>query len=84
MVGHLVAYYGAADRYLGMLAGTLGEWELAEEHFEQALAANLAMEAKTWLAHTNYEYARMLLARGRRELRPRAGAGGRGRPARAR
>jgi DNA-binding CsgD family transcriptional regulator/tetratricopeptide (TPR) repeat protein len=64
MVGHLVAYYGAADRYLGMLAGTLGEWELAEEHFEQALAANLAMEAKTWLAHTNYEYARMLLARG--------------------
>ena len=64
MVGHLVAYYGAADRYLGMLAGTLGEWELAEEHFEQALAANLAMEARTWLAHTNYEYARMLLAHG--------------------
>ena len=64
MVGHLVAYYGAADRYLGMLAGTLGEWELAEEHFEQALAANLAMDAKTWLAHTNYGYARMLLARG--------------------
>ena len=64
MIGHLVAYYGAADRYLGMLAGTLGEWGLAEEHFEQALAANLAMEAKTWLAHTNYEYARMLLTRG--------------------
>ena len=64
MVGHLVAYYGAADRYLGMLAATLGDWELAERHFEQALAANRAMEAKTWLAHTNYEYARMLLARG--------------------
>ena len=64
MVGHLVAYYGAADRYLGMLAGTLGEWELAEAHFERALAANLAMEARTWLAHTNYEYARTLLARG--------------------
>ena len=25
MVGHLVACYGAADRYLGMLAATLGE-----------------------------------------------------------
>ncbi len=64
MVGHLVVYYGSADRYLGMLAATLGEWELAEAHFEQALAANVAMEAKTWLAHTNHQYARMLLARG--------------------
>jgi DNA-binding CsgD family transcriptional regulator/tetratricopeptide (TPR) repeat protein len=64
MIGHLVAYYGAADRYLGMLAATLGEWEMAEERFEQAIAANLAMEAKTWLAHTKYEYARMLLRRG--------------------
>ena len=25
MIGHLVSYYGAADRYLGMLAATLGE-----------------------------------------------------------
>jgi DNA-binding CsgD family transcriptional regulator len=64
MVGHLVVYYGAADRYLGMLAGTLGEWDRAEAHFERALAANQAMDARTWLAHTNYEYARMLLARG--------------------
>ncbi len=39
MIGHLVAYYGAADRYLGMLAATLGEWELAEEHFERAIEA---------------------------------------------
>ena len=64
MIGHLVAYYGSAERYLGMLTATLGEWERAEEHFERALEANAAMDASTWLAHTNYQYARMLLARG--------------------
>ena len=64
MIGHLVTYYGAADRYLGMLASTLGEWERAELHFERALELNRRMGARTWLAHTAYEYARMLLARG--------------------
>ena len=64
MIGHLVAYYGAADRYLGMLATVLGEWERAEDHFERAMALNRKMAAGTWLAHTEYEYARMLLARG--------------------
>jgi DNA-binding CsgD family transcriptional regulator/tetratricopeptide (TPR) repeat protein len=64
MIGHLVAYYGAADRYLGMLATTLGEWGQAEEHFERAIALNATMDASTWLAHTHYEYARMLLLRG--------------------
>jgi DNA-binding CsgD family transcriptional regulator len=63
MIGHLVAYYGSADRYLGMLACTLGEWDLAAEHFETALALNEAMGARTWVAHTAYEYGRMLLAR---------------------
>jgi DNA-binding CsgD family transcriptional regulator len=72
MVGHLVACYGAADRYLGMLATTLGEWDRAEEHFERALALNRRMGAVTWLAHTAYEYARMLLARAQGE-RDRAG-----------
>ena len=64
MIGHLVTYYGAADRYLGMLASILGEWERAELHFERALELNRRMGARTWLAHTAYEYARMLLARG--------------------
>lgn len=62
MIGHLVACYGSADRYLGMLASTLGDWDRAEEHFELALQLNQAMGARTWLAHTAYEYARMLLA----------------------
>ncbi len=61
MIGHLVAYYGAADRYLGMLAGALGEWERAAEHFERAIELNRGMGAETWLAHSAYEYGRVLL-----------------------
>ena len=63
MVGHLVSCYGAADRYLGMLAAVLGEWERAEEHFEGAMSLNRRMGADTWLAHTAYEYGRLLLTR---------------------
>ena len=72
MVGHLVACYGAADRYLGMLAATLGETERAEQHFERALELNRRMRAPTWVAHTAYEYGRLLV--GRPGGRPRAEA----------
>jgi DNA-binding CsgD family transcriptional regulator/tetratricopeptide (TPR) repeat protein len=65
MIGHLVACYGAADRYLGMLAATLREPAQAEEHFERALEQNRQMGASTWVAHTAYEYGRLLLGRGR-------------------
>jgi DNA-binding CsgD family transcriptional regulator len=65
MVGHMVSCYGAADRQLGALAATLGEAETAERHFEHALDLNRRMGARTWLAHTQYEYARFLRARKR-------------------
>ena len=65
MIGTLVACYGAADRYLGMLAATMGEPALAERHFERALELNRAMGASTWVAHTAYEYGRFLFGRGR-------------------
>jgi DNA-binding CsgD family transcriptional regulator/tetratricopeptide (TPR) repeat protein len=65
VIGHVVACYGAVDRYLGMLATTLGQWDRAEAHFERAMALNRRMGAATWLARTAYEYGRMLLARGR-------------------
>jgi DNA-binding CsgD family transcriptional regulator len=64
-IGHLVACYGSADRCLGVLAATLGEWELAEAHFEAALGLNRALGARTWQAHTGFEYARMLVSCGR-------------------
>ena len=72
VVGYGVACYGAADRYLAMLAATLGDWEVAEAHFEAALELNRRMGAATWLAHTAYEYGRMLHARGRAEDASRA------------
>jgi DNA-binding CsgD family transcriptional regulator len=50
-----------------MLAATLGEWERAERHFEGAMELNRRMAARTWLAHTAYEYARMLIASGQAE-----------------
>lgn len=67
MIAQCVACYGSADRYLGMLATTLGGWEIAARHFEDAIALNRKMGASTWLAHTEYEYARMLLERGNQE-----------------
>jgi DNA-binding CsgD family transcriptional regulator len=64
VIGHVVACFGAVDRYLGMLAATLGQWERAEDHFERAMILNRRMGADTWLARAAYEYGRMLLARG--------------------
>jgi DNA-binding CsgD family transcriptional regulator len=61
MIGHGVACYGAADRYLGMLAAVLGQPERAIDHFDAALATNRRMGATTWLAHTAYAYGRLLL-----------------------
>ncbi len=60
LIGQLVSCYGAADRYLGMLAATMGESERAEAHFERAMELNRRMGAVTWLAHTAYEYGRFL------------------------
>ena len=64
VIGHGVACYGAADRYLGLLAATLGDHDRAVEHFEQALAVNRDMGATTWVAHTLYAYGRTLRIRG--------------------
>ena len=40
IVGGSVACYGAASRYLGMLAATMARWDEAEQHFQEALAMN--------------------------------------------
>jgi class 3 adenylate cyclase/tetratricopeptide (TPR) repeat protein len=63
VAGSGIGCYGAMSRYLGALASTLERWDDAERHFEDALAMNTRMEARTWLAHTQEQYATMLLAR---------------------
>jgi tetratricopeptide (TPR) repeat protein len=59
------ACYGSVSRYLGALATVMARWDDAEGHFEDALSMNSAMGARPWLAHTQYQYARMLLTRDR-------------------
>ena len=63
---------GSAARYLGMLACVIGDWSIAEEHFEAALATDERLEAWPWLAHTQHEFALMLRTRGRLGDRDRA------------
>jgi DNA-binding CsgD family transcriptional regulator len=64
MIGHLVACYGAADRYLGMLAATLGDFERAETHFRRATELNRRTGMRTWLGHTLYQHGRARRAQG--------------------
>ncbi|MGI9097406.1 MAG: ATP-binding protein [Solirubrobacteraceae bacterium] len=54
---------GSASRPLGLLATTLSLFEDATLHFEQALKMNAQIRSPLWIAHTQHDYARMLLAR---------------------
>jgi DNA-binding CsgD family transcriptional regulator len=67
IVGGSVACYGAASRYLGMLAATMARWDEAEQHFQEALEMNTRTGARPWLAHAQHDYATMLRARGQPE-----------------
>jgi tetratricopeptide (TPR) repeat protein len=64
VLGGATACFGAVGRFLGMLAATRSDWETAEWHFHGALALDARMEAWPWLAHSQYEFAAMLLERG--------------------
>jgi DNA-binding CsgD family transcriptional regulator/tetratricopeptide (TPR) repeat protein len=74
VIGHGVTCYGAADRYLGRLAATLGDRRQAIEHFERALDVNRAMGAITWTAHTLYAYGETLRLGGTSDDTERAAA----------
>jgi AAA ATPase domain len=66
------AALGSAHLYLGILAATERDPERAATHFEAALAANARLGARPALAHTQHEYARLLLSRAHPGDRERA------------
>ena len=72
LVGRAATCNGSASRLLGILAGAMRAWELAEAHFIDALAMHERMGARPWVARTQLAYAEMLLTRRRRGDRGRA------------
>ena len=55
---------GSAARYLGLLASVMGRADDAVRHFERALDTNERLGLRPWLARTQADLARTLLARG--------------------
>jgi len=58
------ANWGSVQRQLAMLAGVLERFDLAEEHFRAALAANERIGAVLMTAETQCGYGALLLRRG--------------------
>jgi DNA-binding SARP family transcriptional activator len=54
---------GSVSRYLGLLAMTCERWDDASRHFEDAVTRNGRMRLLPWLAHSETDYAEMLLRR---------------------
>lgn len=65
-IGHLEGSVGAVDRYLGLLAVTLGRLDDAARHLTDAVSLNEQMGARPWVAHSQADLALVLKRRGRR------------------
>jgi tetratricopeptide (TPR) repeat protein len=63
---------GSVSHYLALLAVSLGDFDRATGHFEDALAMNARLRAPGLVAVTQRRYCEMLLKRDRRRDRPRA------------
>jgi tetratricopeptide (TPR) repeat protein len=62
-VGMAEGSIGAVDRYLGLLAATRGELDVAVAHLDAAIAINDAMGARPWSAHCEHDLAVVLRRR---------------------
>jgi tetratricopeptide (TPR) repeat protein len=60
VVGFSSFCWGSTDRFLGVLAGLMCKWDVAQAHFHRAIAANKMAGAAPALAHTYADLAAML------------------------
>jgi hypothetical protein len=65
---------GSVAQYLGAMAAAIERWDDASADFELALETNARIGARPWLARTQRDYARALLARDEPGDRDRAAA----------
>jgi tetratricopeptide (TPR) repeat protein len=63
----VASFLGAADHWLGVLAGTAGRFPEAIAHLEAALARHREMGARPWTALTEEAFGHVLTVRGRAE-----------------
>jgi DNA-binding SARP family transcriptional activator len=68
------ASWGSVQRYLGLLAGVMDRFDIAEHHFQAALDGNTRMGAVLMTAETQCAYGELLLRRGGDGDRERAAA----------
>jgi class 3 adenylate cyclase len=64
LAGMAITWAGCVSYYLGLLSATLARFEEADSYFTAASAAHARLGAPIWLARTQLEWARMLIARG--------------------
>ena len=72
VIGFGVANLGSIAMRLAMLASVIGKWDVADEHFEQAIRMEESIGSLPWLAHALYWYAKSTNSRGKRSDHNRA------------
>jgi tetratricopeptide (TPR) repeat protein len=70
----LATCWGSVDRYLGLLAATRGDTDLAERHYQRAVERNRAIGAPLLVAAAQCDYAALLGRRGDRSRAAELGA----------
>jgi DNA-binding CsgD family transcriptional regulator len=65
IAGGVIVCLGCGSRFLGLLSSVRRRWAESESHFEEALAFNEKLGARSALVRTRHDFAAMLLQRRR-------------------